>query len=75
MNGLLTIEDLLSITNKSRPHCQKLWFQKEFGVDLPCNRERVILSWSLFGQLECRRAGLSNGTSNAKPKIYSSKDK
>jgi hypothetical protein len=55
---LLSEAKLVEVTGKRRPHCQKAWFKAEFGVDLPANSKRVIISWQLFEQLQAKRAGL-----------------
>lgn len=57
-DGLLSAEKLYEITDKKRPHCQKAWFKEQFGVDLPANSKRVIISRQLFENLQAKRAGL-----------------
>jgi len=57
-DGLLTAEQLYGITKKKRSHCQQAWFEREFGVKLPRNGERVIISRQLFEQLQAKKAGI-----------------
>jgi hypothetical protein len=57
-DGLLTAEELQDITGKKRPHCQHAWFKREFNVDLPRNAARVLISRSVWEQLQARRAGI-----------------
>ncbi len=71
-DGLLTAEQLKCITGKKRPHCQQAWFQREFGVTLPRNTERVIISRQIFEGLQAKRAGLIASDAAAdRPKIHS----
>ncbi|MGE5623103.1 MAG: DUF4224 domain-containing protein [Bacillota bacterium] len=73
-DGLLTAEQLHKITGKKRSHCQQAWFKEAFGVLLPRNTERVIVSRQLFESLQAKRAGLIQSDVPAdRPKIYSVK--
>lgn len=71
-DGLLTAEQLHGITGKKRPHCQQAWFKREFGVDLPRNSGRVIISRTLFETLQARRAGVITTVTAApeRPKMH-----
>lgn len=73
-DGLLTAEQLHKITQKKRAHCQQAWFQREFGIVLPRNSERVIISRSVFESLQAKRAGLLPlDAPTERPKLYSLK--
>ncbi|SNT33366.1 protein of unknown function [Noviherbaspirillum humi] len=70
-DGLLTNEQLYEITRKKRAHCQHAWFLKTFGVDLPRNNERVIISRDLFENLQAKRAGLlAAPVASDRPKMH-----
>ena len=71
-DGLLTESQLYEITGKRRPHCQRAWFKVEFGVDLPANSKRVIISRQLFENLQAKRAGLLVSAEPAKdrPRVH-----
>lgn len=71
-DGLLTAEQLHGITQKKRSHCQQAWFKENFGVLLPRNSERVIISHKLFESLQAKRAGMAQDDVPAdRPKIHS----
>lgn len=71
-DGLLTAQQLHAITGKKRPHCQQAWFKAQFGVDLPRNSSRVIISRILFETLQARRAGVVTAAPTApeRPRMH-----
>jgi hypothetical protein len=73
-DGLLSKEALYKITKKKRAKCQWKWFKERYGVDLPMESDRVIISPALHELLQARRAGLLVEAPKAeRPRIYALK--
>lgn len=63
---MLTADDLIEITGKTRYAKQAEWFKDQFGVDVARTASgKLVVTWATFEALNAKKTGLSAGVEDA----------
>lgn len=57
---LLSADDLIEITGKTRYSKQAEWFKHQFGVDVARTASgKLIVTWAMFEAMQVKKGGLA----------------
>lgn len=66
-NRLMTPQDLIEVTGKTRYSKQVAWFKARFNIDVTQRDDgSIVLAWATYLALDAKKSGLSSPASGKK---------
>lgn len=66
-NRLMTPQDLIEVTGKTRYSKQAAWFKARFNIDVTQRGDgSIVLAWATYLALDAKKSGLTSGAGAAR---------